>query len=284
MNLKEFLLSKMFHKNLAISLVIAVGLIILLLIWLNIFTRHGQSIQVPDFYGKTLEEAEMLAQKHKLRYQIIDSVYTTMVSRGCIAEQNPKPGFKVKKRRRVVLTVNAFNPEMVAVPNLVGLPRRQALKVIESSGFEPGELRYKPDLSEDYVLNQLHNGREVAAGDSLQKGSVIDLTLGKGLSNIRTPVPDLLGMKLEEARDKILGSSLNLGTFTYDNSIISGEDSLEAFVFKQNPEFQDEATLQLGSPVYLWLTTDSTKMPSDSTLLVLPDSIPRTAGMNQIFN
>jgi beta-lactam-binding protein with PASTA domain len=284
MNLKEFLLSKMFHKNLAIAMVIAVGLVILLLIWLNIFTRHGQAIQVPDFYGKTIEETALLAQKHKLRYQIIDSVYTTLVSRGCIAEQNPKPGFKVKKKRRVVLTVNAFNPEMVAVPNLIGLPRRQALKVIESSGFEPGELRYKPDLSEDYVLNQLHNGKEVAAGDSLQKGSVIDLTLGKGLSNIRTPVPDLLGMGLEEARDKILGSSLNLGSFIYDNSIISAKDTLEAFVFKQNPEFQDEATLQLGAAVYIWLTTDTTKLPSDPTLPVLPDSIPGTAGVNRIIN
>jgi len=36
--------------------------------------------------------------------------------------------------------------------------------------------------------------------DSLQKGSVIDLVLGKGLSNQRTSIPYLLGMKLEPAK------------------------------------------------------------------------------------
>ena len=60
-------------------------------------------------------------------------------------------------------------------------------------------------------------------GDSLQKGSVIDLVLGKGLSNQRTPVPDLIGMNLDPAKNKILVSSLNLGTFIYDNTIINGQ-------------------------------------------------------------
>jgi len=81
-------------------------------------------------------------------------------------------------------------------------------------------------------------------------------------------------MTLEPARSRILRASLNLGTFIYDNTIITGEDSLNAFVYKQNPEFVEEATLQLGSSIYLWLTIDSLKLPVDSTLLVLPDTIP----------
>ena len=158
-----------------------------------------------------------------MRYQVIDSVYTSLVPRGCVAEQNPKPGFKVKKWRNIVLTINAYNPEMVAMPNLVDLPIRQAIALIASSGLEMGELRYRPDLSIDVVIEQLYNGKKITEGDSLQKGSVIDLVLGKGLSNQRTSVPDLIGMTLEPARNKILISSLNLGTYIYDNTIISRE-------------------------------------------------------------
>ncbi len=66
-----------------------------------------------------------------MRYQVIDSVYTSLVPRGCVAEQNPKPGFKVKKWRNIALTINAFSPEMVAMPNLVDLPLRQAIALIE---------------------------------------------------------------------------------------------------------------------------------------------------------
>jgi eukaryotic-like serine/threonine-protein kinase len=272
MSLKKFLLSKVFIKNLGFAVVIAVGLMMILLIWLNIYTRHGQARPVPDFYGLTMKETINLAKKNKVRYQVIDSVYTTLVPKGCIFEQNPKSGFKVKKWRRIILTINAFNPEMVGVPNLVGLPKRQAIAVIQGAGLETGQLRYVPDLSVDFVIRQLHNGKEVAEGDSLQKGSIIDLVLGKGLSNERTPVPNLVGLKLERARNTILGNSLNLGTYIYDNTILTAEDTLNALVYKQNPEYKESARLQLGSAVYLWLTVDSAKMPVDSTLLMSVDS------------
>ena len=274
MSLKKFILSKVFVKNLGLAIAISVGGLMLLLIVLNFYTRHGQARPVPDFYGLTLEETAKLAKKSKLKYQVIDSVYTTLVKRGCVSEQNPKPGFKVKKWRNVILTINAFSPEMVVMPNLVDLPIRQASILIESSGLKNGLLKYRPDISTNVVLDQLNNGKKVKEGDLLQKASVIDLVLGKGLSNERTPMPDLMGMNLEPAKKRILGSSLNLGTYSYDASIKNGKDTISAFVYKQNPEYNEEASLQLGSAIYLWLTVDSSKLPVDSTLVIVSDTIP----------
>jgi beta-lactam-binding protein with PASTA domain len=273
MSLKNFILSKVFLKNLGISIIVVVGVVMMLLVWMNFYTRHGQARPVPDFSGLTMEQTAKLAKKSRLRYQVIDSIYSTIVLRGCVAEQNPKPGFKVKKWRNIVLTINAFHPEMVAMPNLIDLPKRQAILLIESSGLEIGLLRYKPDLSIDVVIDQLYNGKKIAEGDSLQKGSVIDLVLGKVLSNQRTPVPDLLGMHLDPAKNKIFVSSLNLGTYVYDNTIVNGADTLNAFVYKQNPEFRDDASLQLGSAIYLWLTVDSVKLKISSAKIV-SDTIP----------
>jgi len=281
MSLKNFILSKAFVKNLGIALVIVVVAIMVLLIWLNFYTRHGQARPVPDFYGLTMEQTVKLAKKNRLRYQVIDSVYTTLVPRGSVVEQNPKPGFKVKKGRTVVLIINAFKPEMVAMPNLVDLPIRQAVAQIESSGLTMGEFKFRPDLSINVVLDQMYNGKKVSEGDSIQKGSVIDLVLGKGLSNQRTSVPDLIGMNLEPARNKILYSSLSLGTFVYDNTIISGNDSVKAFVYKQNPEFREDASLQLGSAIYLWLTVDSAKLPADSAFINVSDTLPKPDEQNQ---
>jgi beta-lactam-binding protein with PASTA domain len=244
-----------------------------LLIWLNFYTRHGQSRPVPNFIGLTMDQTVKLAKKSKLKYQIIDSVYTTEVPRGCIAEQNPVPGFKVKKQRNIMLTINAFNPEMAAMPNLVNLPKRQAIALIESAGLEMGTPRYIPDISTDVVLKQLYDGREIQEGDSLQKGSVIDMVLGKGPSNQKTHVPDLIGMNLESANDRILGASLALVTSSYDNTVLSAKDSADAFVYKQNPDFSIDATITLGSSIYLWLTVDSTKLPVDSAK-VITDTIP----------
>jgi beta-lactam-binding protein with PASTA domain len=126
MSLKEFIFSKSCAKNLGLAVIIVVGVIIILLLWLNIYTRHGQARPVPDFFSLNKEQTALLAKENKLRYHVIDSVYTTLVPRGCVAEQNPKPGFKVKKWRNISLTINAFRPEMVAMPDLVDLPLRQA--------------------------------------------------------------------------------------------------------------------------------------------------------------
>jgi eukaryotic-like serine/threonine-protein kinase len=273
MSFKNFILSKLFLKNLGFAIIIAVGGVMILMIWMNFYTRHGQARPVPDFVGLTMEQTVKLAKKSRLRYQIIDSIYTTSVPRGCIAEQNPKPGFKVKKWRNIVLTINAFHPEMVAMPNLVNLPLRQATALIESSGLEVGQRKYRPDISINVVIEQQYNGRKINEGDSIQKGSVVDLLLGKGLSNERTTIPYLIGMKLEPAKNKILVSSLNLGTFVYDKTIVNSNDSLNAFVYKQIPEYKDNATLQLGSMVYLWLTADPAKIKMDSTIVV-SDTIP----------
>jgi beta-lactam-binding protein with PASTA domain len=274
MSLKEFIFSKLFLKQLGLAIIIFAGALMILLFLLNIYTRHGQALSVPDFIGLSLDESARLAKKSKMRYTIIDSVYTTVVGRGCIAEQNPKPGFKVKKWRNILLTINAFRPEMVKVPNLIDLPLRQAIALIESSGLTMGKKSYKPDLSQNVVLGQFHNGQDITPVDSLQKGAVIDLLLGKGLSNQRTTIPNLIGLTLDPAKEKILGTSLNLGTYIFDNTILSGKDSTNAFVFKQSPEYNEGATLQYGSSIYLWLTVDSAKLRVDSSLIVIPDALP----------
>ena len=276
MSLKEFIKSKVFLRQLGLAVVIGVGLIIVLIIWLNIYTRHGQSRPVPEVRGLTLAEARQTALKNRMRFTVIDSVYTGFVPRGCIAEQMPLPGQRVKKGHMIKVTINAFNPEMVAVPDLVGLPRRQALSLIETAGLLPGQLNYVPDLSVDFVLKQTIHGREMTPGDSVQKGMVIDLVLGKGLSSQRTMIPRLAGLTLERARNEILGSSLNLGAYVFDATVADRTDSLVAFVYKQNPEYFPEASVQLGSAVYIWLTTDTLKLQVDTTSVILTDTIAIT--------
>jgi beta-lactam-binding protein with PASTA domain len=266
MSVKEFFKSRLFWKQVGLAMVIGVAIILLLIIWLNIYTRHGQSRPTPEIRGLTISEAEHVAGKNRMKLQVIDSVYTTVVPRGCIAEQIPAPGHRVKKGRTIKATINAFNPEMVSVPDLVGLPRRQALSIIETAGLQIGQLNYVPDLTVDFVLRQTIHGREVSPGDSVQKGMVIDLVLGRGLSSQRTPLPRLTGSTLDQARNEILEASLNLGAYVFDNTVITSDDSLMAFVYKQNPDYRRDATVQLGSAVYIWLTTDTLRIPAENAI------------------
>ncbi len=269
MEFLRFIISKYFLKHLGLAIVITVGIVLMTLLYLHLYTHHGQARPVPDFFSLSPEEVAEKAKENKLGYQIIDSVYTNIVERGTVVEQNPKPGFMVKKNRTIFLTINARNPEMVLMPNLVGLTLRQANAILETSGLKLGKRIYVPDLAINNVLKQLYLGKEIQEGDSLEKSASIDLVLGKGLSDRKTIVPDLISMNFKRAESRILDASLNLGAVTYDETVLTGEDSTQAMVWKQNPEFDEKNQIQLGSPVYLWLTLDSAKLPVPDTTSVL---------------
>lgn len=265
MKFLNFLISKVFFKNLSLAVLIAGGIILGSLLFLQIYTHHGQAKQVPDFQGMNLEEVEKITIKHKLQFIIIDSVYSQQVEKGHVVYQNPEPGFKVKKNRKIFLTINAVKPEMIRVPDVVGLSLRQAKALLQTRGLIIGKLSFVPDLAINNVLKQKNNGVEIVEGDSLKKNAIIDLVLGKGLSNQKTLVPNLVSLDLETAKQKILGSSMNLGAFTFDETIEDEKDSITAFIWKQNPEYNEDYRIPLGSSMYIWLTVDSAKLPQPNT-------------------
>ena len=266
MSLIKFLTGKLFLKNLALAILLSFLLILSTMLWLRIFTHHGKSRPVPDFYGTTVKDANDIATENKLRIFIIDSVYRTETVPGTIVDQNPVAGEKVKKNRRILLTINAVNPEVVVMPDVVGESIRQAKAILENTGLEVGHLSYIPDLAINNVLKQKWNGLVIQEGDTIPKGTIIDLVLGTGLSNRKTIAPNLTGLIFYKARNKILSASLNIGAVLYDESVVTEEDSVRAFIWKQNPVNDEENLIRLGSPMYLWLTVDSTKLPQPDTL------------------
>jgi beta-lactam-binding protein with PASTA domain len=103
----------------------------------------------------------------------------------------------------------------------------------------------------------------VDATDSLliYKGSFIDLIVGRGLSHQSTFIPDVVGMSVEKAKDKINDAVLNLGAIIEDHTDLPDQDTIEAFIYKQRPAKDMDRRIPLGSAIDVWITTDSTKLP-----------------------
>ena len=232
-----------------------------MLVSLRFYTHHGEALSVPNLTGLTLDEAGKILTSKKMRWQLSDSVYVTAVKPGTVVSQNPEPGSKVKENRNIFLTINALTPEKVKMPNVVGVSTRQAKTTLESQGLFVGKMTYVPDIAKDYVLKQLYRGEEIRRGTEINKGSEIELVLGQGLSDERTPVPNLLGNTFFEARETLIKYSLNLSVPIYDQTVITSADTLNAFIYRQKPAADGEATLQLGSYIDVWMTVDETKKP-----------------------
>lgn len=260
MKLLRFLYSKVFFKNLFLAGVSTGLILIIVFSWLKVYTLHGKSFAVPNLLGMTISEAQTVAEDKNIRLEIVDSVYLKTHKRGSIVDQNPDPEIKVKKNRRVFLTVNALHLEKTTMPNLVGISLRQAQALLENRGLIIGELTYVPDIADNNVLKQKYEGEIIRPGDTLFKDSKIDLVLGRGLSNRTTVTPRLIGLRLEDARKRIAASSLNMGNPIYDESVLSFKDSINAVIWKQVPEPSSYSRIRLGSTVDIFLTVDEEKL------------------------
>lgn len=259
----RFIFSKLFVVNAGIALVLSALVAVGLYFWLDSYTEHNVSIEVPDFTGVPLSEIEAAFDTTDLEYEIVDSLYADDLPRGAVADQEPVAGYKVKRGRKVYLTVNAMLPKQIAMPDVHNLSLRQAKAVLESVGLKLGALEYQPDIAKNAVIAQKINGKQVKKGKTVFHGTVVDLVLGLGLSNTKVPIPYLMYYRLEEAMERIQASSLNLATFKVDTPVT---DTGLVRVYRQIPEFNEKEMIAMGSSIILYLTEDTTSIEYDSTL------------------
>lgn len=238
-------------RNLLLMALISVVLLVGAMVFLNVATQHNKELEVPDFRGMTVEQAIAAADEAGIRVEVVDSVYSQR-NRGKIKTHTPAAGVMVKKGRRILLTVNAVNARKVTVPNLVGYSLRQAMPELNQRGLELGRLIYKKDIATNNVLQQQYNGRPIAPGAQVEAESIIDLVLGLNDSDCETMIPDVLGKDEKSALRTLHDSYLNVRKVIFDKSVQTWEDSLNAQVYKQNPE-PSELPVSMGTDVTVYL-------------------------------
>ena len=228
-------------------------------ILLKIVTRHNKEIEVPDFTTLSVEKAGSLARHYDLRLDVTDSVYTDRMARGAIFSQNPKAGSKVKKGRRILLTINSLVPKKVKMPDVVGYSLRQAKTELFAKGLTIGTLSYEPDMATNNVLAQKYKGGNIRPGREIEVNSAIDLVLGCDDESVAY-VPHLKGYSLPVAKDNIWENSLNLGKIQYDESVETYQDTLNAVVYRQEPDASGDEACPMGSTVNIYLTISQVKV------------------------
>ena len=181
MSVLKYLYSKSFFKTSFGIIISAVLLFLILILFLRLNTRHGDFVVVPDLIGKNIQEFESQLNELDLLYIISDSGnYNPRFKINSVIDQLPKANSKVKQGRKIYLTLNASDFEMVEIPKITGITVRQARKTIESLGFVFGEIEYVDDIARDEVISISNEGRELTEGDFLKKTSIIDFKLGNG--------------------------------------------------------------------------------------------------------
>lgn len=257
-----FIRNRKFFKHFFLAAFTTLLILLLGFYSINLYTHHGEAISIPDLRGFEFVVAEKIADGKGFRVEIYDSVHFQEKEKGTVTSQIPEPDSKVKQGRVIYVVINGFGTESVLMPDLRGISVRQATADAELFGLKIGKLSYVPDISTT-VLDQHFRGSVIKPGALIERGSVIDLVVGKGESNEKTIVPNVVGLTIEEAEAVLLPQSLNIGVAVFDNSVLNAKDTAEARIWKQFPRNSKDAEIKLGSYVDVWLTKDNDLLPEE---------------------
>ncbi|MDE6353221.1 MAG: PASTA domain-containing protein [Muribaculaceae bacterium] len=177
---------KLFFKN---HRIIANVILILIVAWvlctfamyfLDVWTHHGDQVQVPSVKGMSYTEATNRLFAEDFTVEITDSIFDSSMRPGTVVEQSPNPGANVKPGRTVYLTVVAFTPKMVTVPYYLNASLRQGRSMFEGLGFKRVDVRMVPSEYKDLVLGAHYNGLPLTPGMRIPITAKITLEVGLG--------------------------------------------------------------------------------------------------------
>ena len=247
-------------KHLGIA--VAVGIVITLTffyIYLPVVTNHGESLTVPDLQGVSIDELQEFIVERDLRFEVVDSVYSSELPPLTVTRQFPKPGSKVKQKRKIFISLNSVKPPTTKMPDLLDKTLKNAELILKSYELVPGKILYKPDPFRN-IIDQLYDGEPIEPNTPLPKGSVIDLVRGDGHGIRLFEMPDLRRLPLTEANVILRGNNLQPGLVFNDDSL----DVASSVVIRQSP--RQGLTVRVGRTVDLWLGDAAELEPLDSLL------------------
>ena len=188
MTIKEFFsfkTNKYFWLNLIAMMAVVILLLFGVLKWLDVYTRHGEAVVVPDVKGMTVGEAEMLLRNHGLVCVVSDSNYVKNKPAGSILELNPSAGQKVKEGRTIYLTINTLDVPLRLVPDVADNSSvRQAQAKILAAGFKLSENELISG-EKDWVYGVKYKGRQLNMGDKGPVGATLTLLVGDGETQVQ---------------------------------------------------------------------------------------------------
>ncbi len=192
------------------------------------YSVNSTSLSVPDFRNQDLVSAVNLAAKMGLQVEVARVESNPDKIANQVLEQDPLPGTEAKRGRKVRVVVSGYSGEVQTgggvptatqevtigrVPDVRDLSLSEAQNLLEANGYQLGRV---VEVTHEDVLKGMVISQDPPANSTLPLGNQVSLLLSKGGTMVVTPpvqilVPDLIGLKLEEARRLLAEMNLSIG-------------------------------------------------------------------------
>lgn len=176
---------KVILRTLGLAALVMIGYLLLAMLFTGWFTKHGESVKVPNVTGMSVEKATAMLEEQDLELILIDSVYQEDMKPMTIVEQDPLPDMNVKPGRSVYIVINTGIKPQVKMPSLINGSANLAIVLIQNSGLKLGRIdSVSSSLGSGLVIRQKLKGKDIAPQTMIEKGSIIDIVISKKRSYI----------------------------------------------------------------------------------------------------
>lgn len=187
--------------NSALIALATIAALFIAMLFIDVFTSHGQEKNVPEVRNLPLDQAIQRLEDAGLSWEIADSTnYNENFKPGVITDQDPKAGAYIKAIRPVYLYVNAVHEREVAFPKVTDQSLSIARTTLHDMGFKIIEVDTVPSR-EMTVISVLANGRPVTPGMPIPVNARIRLSVGDGSLQDYMPSDQLSADEMDSIED-----------------------------------------------------------------------------------
>jgi serine/threonine-protein kinase len=154
--------------------------------------------------GMPIEQAEHTLATQGFKPKLDGEEPDPQIPSGRVLWQDPPPDLILPQGTTVTLTKSS-GPAPVPVPDVTDFELEQATKVVLAAGLKLGAVDTVPSAAETGVVI----GIRPQAGSGKPPGSPVTLVVSQGPASV--PVPNVVGLRQDEARHQLESAGLRVG-------------------------------------------------------------------------
>ena len=166
-----------------------------------------KTFSMPNFQGGSLRDALLALKNDGVAFEICEE-YSAIVPKGKVISTSPAPEEVFAANKKVTLTVSLGEKVIYnTVPNLFGLSEARAEAILREAGFSLGKVSYEnSELPYGTVIWQ-----SLTAYSAAEAGEAISFSVSAGIKYSEKKIPNLHGLSIEQAREKLSEVGLVIG-------------------------------------------------------------------------
>jgi len=187
--------------------------------FLNEYFNRGDNIDVPDFRGKHLVEV-FKEKPSDLIIEKRDEKFDPRLPKDHVIAQFPEPGTKVKRNKKVLLTIS-LGSKQVNAPDLIEKNSRESVLALLNAQLKEGNRAWihSSKVPKDRIVSQ-----NPLPFTSTEVNGGVNLLISLGPAVVRAQLPNLIGRNLGDARSTLSQLGLKEGKISFKKDANHAKD------------------------------------------------------------